>query len=129
VRNVCLVKDYFTDILDEVDCQEITKAYIVSILGQYKEPKFNYAGESLCLIFGKAKENQDFITFQNIGDFIFFCETIFPGSLGMTEYYHGLAKLSFFQCYRLTYKKINIYEEMADQFTPLTLMVRKAIQK
>lgn len=116
------VNTFFADKISALHFSEHLKAYIVSILSKYKISHYDFSNESLTLLYHSAKINHDFYTYQNLGDWIFFVEVIFPQYLNDTnkKYYHSLAQLSYFDCYKLTNKKIDIYLHLADEFSLLT---------
>jgi hypothetical protein len=124
------VNDYFADRLTQLNCQETTKAYIVSILSKYKHAAFDYSGESLTLLYNEAQTSRDFVIFQNLADYIFFCESVFPKHLqgASKEYYHSLAQVSYYTCYRLINRQLDVYENLSDEFSSLTAKTRHIIQ-
>lgn len=124
------INSYFIQQLEVLRCQEKTKAYIVSILSKYKHSEFDYSNHSLTILYSIAKENNNFFAFQNIADWIFFCEVIFPKYLqdASKEYYHSIAQISYYNCYRLINKQIDIYEELSDNFSKLTISTQKLIK-
>lgn len=113
-----------------LNCKETTKAYIISILSKYKCANFDYSDQSLTIIYGQAKLNGNFSTFQNIADWIFFCEVIFPTYLqnASKEYYHSIAQLSYYNCYKLINRQIDVYEQLSDEFTTLIKLTKNIIQ-
>lgn len=125
------LNDFFMQELTSLNCKNDTKAYIVSILSKYKSPSFDYSKESITLLYSKAMYEQDFLTFQNIGDWLFFCKTLYPEHLNSAseDYFHSLARLSYYSCYKLINKKWILYENLADEFIDLTESTRKIIQK
>lgn len=124
------VNNFFTEQLELLNCQERTKAYIVSILSKYKHASFDYSNSSLTLLYNEARLRNDFYTFQNLADWIFFCEVIFPAYLqnASKDYYHSLAQVSYYNCYKLINKQIDIYENLADEFPTLTKKTKLLIQ-
>jgi hypothetical protein len=125
------VNNFFTQQLELLQCQEKTRAYIVSILSKYKNSFFDYSGSSLTLQFYEARTTGNFAVFQNLADWIFFCESVFPEHLqdASKEYYHSLAQVSYYTCYKMINRKIDIYENLADEFTILTKRTNKLIQR
>lgn len=123
------VNDYFSEKLDKLNCPPITRAYLVGLFSNYKTAHNDYSNESLTLIFKEARLSCDFIQYQQLGDWIFFCSTIFPEHLNTAskEYYHSLAQLSYFSCYRLLKHQQPVYESLADQFTSLVKETRNII--
>ncbi len=124
------VNKYFAEQLELLNCQEKTKAYIVSILSKYKHASFDYSNSSLTLLYNEARLQSNFYTFQNLADWIFFCEVIFPKHLqdSSKNYYHSLAQVAYYNCYKLINKQIDIYENLADEFTPLTIKTKSLIR-
>lgn len=125
------VNNYFSEQLKPLNCKETTKAYIVSIFSKYKYSQFDLSNKSLTLAFYEAKIKNDFGAYQNVGDFIFFCEVIFPEHLknASKEYYYSLAQISYYKCYLLINKKIDIYENIADEFSKLTKNTKLLIRR
>jgi hypothetical protein len=66
------ITKFFEEMLNDLECQHDTKAYIVSIYGKYKSAEFDLSKDSVTLLFAQARSNQDFLTYQNLGDWIFF---------------------------------------------------------
>lgn len=124
------VNRFFTEQLELLNCQEKTRAYIVSILSKYKNSSFDYSNSSLTILYSEARLRNDFYTFQNLADWIFFCEVIFPEYLqnASKDYYHSLAQVSYYNCYKLINKQVDIYENLADEFSSLTIKTKLLIQ-
>lgn len=116
------LQTFFEDKLKNLSCDIYTKSYIVGTLSQYKNCYNDMSDQSLTLLYHNAKYCQNFIDFQHIGDWIFFCESILPGSLNNAsrEYYHSLAQISYYKCYLLLNRQMLFYESLADRFTQLT---------
>jgi len=93
-----------------------TKAYINGIFNSYINSAGDLSKQSLTLEYIKAKENYDFSSFQNIGDWIFFVRTMYPESVTSDEYYDTLAQCSYYKCYIIIDKKWPCFEELADRF-------------
>ncbi len=104
----------------------MTKMYLVKLLVQYKNTSFDYSNESLTLLYDKARTTRNFVIFQGIGDWVFLCESMFPGALhnASNNYYHALAQLSYDRCYQLSQRKISLYQNLADEFTELTAQTK-----
>ena len=116
------VSDLFEEILSDLKCQENTKAYIVSIYGKFKSANFDLSKESITLLFSQAKSKQDFLTYQNIADYLFFIKSWAPQFLKSTsmDYYDTVARLSYYSCFNITRKQLFFYEQLADDFIFLT---------
>lgn len=115
------IDTYFDEVLEPLPCEDATKAYIVSIYSKYRSACYDLSKDSLTLLFAQAKEKQDFMSFQNIGDWIFFTNTIIPTHLNNAspDYYHTLAKISYYSCYTLIKKQWKLFEELSDNFVLL----------
>jgi hypothetical protein len=124
------VSNFFNELLVDLKCQDDTKAYIVSIYGKYKTAEFDFSQDSLTLLFSQARNKQDFLTYQNIGDWVFFSNTWAPAHLRFAskDYYVTLAQLSYYSCYRMTNKQWKLFEELADNFNSLEDQVREKIE-
>lgn len=125
------LNSFFSIKLENLKCDDDTKAYIVSVLSKYKNSLGDYSKDSLTLLYAEAKFKQDFYTFQNIGDWLFFCNTLYPEHLSNAsmDYYHSIGQLSYYSCYKLINKQWKLYEKMADEFTNLSTSTRNIIRK
>lgn len=124
------VSSFFDELLTDLECQHDTKAYIVSIYGKYKSAEFDFSKDSVTLLFSQARHKQDFLTYQNIGDWVFFSNTWAPAHLRFAskDYYDTMAQLSYYSCYRMTNKQWKLFEELADNFNFLEDRVREKIE-
>lgn len=122
---------FFSTQLENLECDDDTRAYIVSVLDRFKTASTDYSKDSLTLLYADAKFKQDFYTFQNIGDWLFFCNTLFPEHLNKSsqDYYYAIGQLSYYSCYRLINRQWKLYEKMADQFIYLSHSTRDIIRK
>lgn len=128
-ETVSNVNSFFASRVSTINSSENVKAYIVSILSKYKFSYFDYSNESLTLRYYSAKSTQNFEQLQNFSDWIFFVESVFPQYLQESKtYYHSLAQLSYFDCYKITNRKIDIYLNLADEFSSLIKDTQKIIQ-
>jgi hypothetical protein len=120
---------YFSNQLERLKTDDIVRAYIVSVLTKYKNTNEDYSKESLTLKYIEAKNRQEFRSFQDLGDYIFFASSIFPESLNNAsmEYYYGLGQSSYHYCYILIQRKLPILERLADEFIELTNHTREII--
>jgi hypothetical protein len=123
------INGFFDEILIDLNCQRDTKAYIVSIYGKYKTAEFDLSKDSVTLLFAQARSKQDFLTYQNLGDWIFFANTIAPAHLkgASKDYYDTVARLSYYSCYRLINREWKLFEELADNFIVLEERVKKLL--
>jgi hypothetical protein len=122
------VNGFFQELLIDLDCQDDTKAYIVSIYGKYKVADFDLSQDSITLLFAQARSKHDFVSYQTLGDWIFFANTMVPGHFQSSkEYYDTIARLSYYSCYKLINGQWRLFEEMADDFMSLEARVRKLL--
>lgn len=124
------ITNFFEELLTDIECQYDTKSYIISIYGKYKSSEFDLSKESITLLFSQARNKQDFLTYQNLGDWIFFSNTIAPNHLNNAskEYYNTIARLSYYSCYKLIDKKWRLFEELADNFSILENQVKHKLK-
>jgi hypothetical protein len=123
------ISGFFDELLSDLNCRNDTKAYIVSIYGKYKSVQFDLSKDSVTLLFAQARNKQDFLTYQNLGDWIFFANTIAPQHLRFAskDYYDTIARLSYYSCYKLINCQWQLFEELADDFLILEEEVKKRL--
>lgn len=123
------VAKFFEEMLNDLECQQDTKAYIIGIFGKYKTAQFDLSKDSVTLLFSQAQTKQDFLTYQNLGDWIFFANTIAPKHLNFAskDYYDTVARLSYYSCYRLINRQWKLFEELSDNFLRLENQVKKKL--
>lgn len=124
------ITNFFEELLEDLHCQRDTKSYIISIYGKYKTAEFDLSKDSVTLMFAQARDKQDFLTYQNLGDWLFFTKCMFPNFLknASENYYDNIAQLSYYNCYRII-RSWKIYEQLADEYVPLTKEIRKILNK
>lgn len=111
------LSDVFYEQIKQVpNCQEPTRAYMMSVFDTTKNISTRYATDSLTLILAKAKFENNFHLYQQLGDCILFMRSVFPAGLnGASEdYYNAIGQESYYRCYRILNKKMQIFEELAD---------------
>lgn len=113
----------FSESIKNLPCHKNTKAYITNILTSPNKEGCDFSNKSLTLIYSKAKFEYSFELFQLLGDWILFCETVFPENLNdaSKEYYQEIARDSYYRCYKMINKKWLLFEELADRF-PILVM-------
>jgi len=121
--------NFFDELLIDLECQRDTKAYIVSIYGKYKSAEFDLSKDSVTLLFAQARSKQDFLTYQNLGDWIFFANTLAPAHLRFAskDYYDTVARLSYYSCYKIINNQWKLFEELADNFLILEKQVKNKL--
>lgn len=120
------ITKFFDEILNDLNCHHDTRAYIVSIYGKYKTAQFDLSKDSITLRFAQARTKQDFLTYQNLGDWIFFSNTLAPKHLQFAskDYYDTIARLSYYSCYKLINRQWKLFEELSDNFLVLERQVK-----
>lgn len=123
------VTNFFEEILKDIKCQQDTKAYIVGIYGKFKSANFDLSKDSITVAFSQARSKQDFLIYQNLGDWIFFANTVAPNHLQFAskDYYDTVARLSYYSCYRLINRQWKLFEELADSFPNLEAQVKTRV--
>jgi hypothetical protein len=124
------IMDFFDELLIDLDCHQDTRAYIISIYGKYRTAQFDLSKDSVTLLFAQARRKQDFLTYQNLGDWIFFTNTLVPNHLKFAskEYYDTIARTSYYSCYKLINKQWKLFEELSDNFIVLESEVKNKLQ-
>jgi hypothetical protein len=124
------ITDFFEELLSDVKCHQDTRAYIVSIYGKYKSAQFDLSKDSITTLFAQGRDKQDFLTYQNLGDWIFFTQTMVPNHLqwASKDYYDTVARLSYYSCYKLINRQWKLFEELADNFLLLEGQVKEKIR-
>lgn len=112
------ISKFFEEVLSDLTCQDDTKAYIISIFNKYISAQHDLSKNSVTLLFSQARHNHDFLTYQNLGDWIFFQNTLNGSYLrdASKDYYDTIARLSYNSCYKLINKKWKLFEELSDNF-------------
>lgn len=110
---------FFEETLSDLKCQDDTKAYIISIFTKNITAQHDLSKYSVTLMFSQARNNHDFLLYQNLGDWIFFQNTINEMHLkhASKEYYDTVARLSYTSCYKIVNRKWKLFEELSDNFT------------
>lgn len=121
---------FFEEMLSDLACQQDTKAYIISIFSKYRSSDCDYSKYSVTSLFAQARNNHDFLTYQNLGDWIFFINTLAPKhfSHASKDYYDTVARLSYYSCYRLINRQWKLFEELADNLIILEDQIKNRIQ-
>jgi hypothetical protein len=122
------INNYFSDILKNIACDEKVKNYIIGIFSKYKTSHYDLSKDSITIQYSSAKSNNNFEKFQNVADWLFFTNSLFPESLrgASKDYYYSIGRLSYFNCYRIIHEW-QLYEQLADQFVPLSTECRSKI--
>lgn len=115
----------------DLKCHPDTRAYIVSIYVKYKSAEFDLSQDSVGLIFCQARDKNDFLTYQNLGDWIFYTMSLAPEHLKFAskDYYNNIARMSYYSCYNIVSRKWPCFEELADNLIVLEEEVKKRLPK
>jgi hypothetical protein len=123
------IGSFFEELLADIKCQPTTRIYITSIYEKYKSTQFDLSKDSITLLLAQGRDKQDFLTYQNIGDWIFFANTMAPSHLcgASKNYYDTVARLSYYSCYRLINRQWKAFEELADTLPYLEHQVKQKL--
>lgn len=123
------INNFFEEILQDLKCQSETKSYIISIYGKFKTAECDLSKDSLTLLFAQARNNHNFLIYQNLGDWIFFTNTLAPQSLNNAskDYYDTIARLSYYSCYKILNKQWKLFEELSDNLIYLEQDVKNKL--
>ena len=121
--------DFFNQTIKLPKCEEKTKAYIVSIFSDINNQE-DLSQESITLLYNRALETYSFNNFRQIGDWLFLTKCLFPQTLNgaSPEYYSAVAQSAYYKCYIIMRREWKVFEELADQFQPLTVNIRKNLR-
>jgi len=124
-----ILSDYFEEALSDLRCHRDTKSYLVGVYSKYLLATEDLSKDSITLLYAKAKTNQDFITFQQISEWLLMCSTLYPQHLknASFDYYATIARNSYYSCYRLVNKSWQVYENLADDFIPITSKIKSVL--
>lgn len=113
------LNDYFSNNIKLLNCQEITRAYVINVFSNSKLQ--DLSKESITLIYNEAKLSYKFEKYQALADWLLFVKSLYPQSLNgaSSEYYNTIAQLSYYKCYILINKQWAVFEELADLFPVL----------
>ena len=125
------ITNFFEDLLSDIECQRDTKAYIISIYGKFRSADYDLSNHSVTLLFAQARSKHDFLSYQNLGDWIFFSNTMAPAHLhdASIEYYQTVARLSYYSCYKLINRQWKLFEELSDNLPKLEYQVKNKLTK
>lgn len=121
---------FFAEKLGSLNCDETTRGYITGIFIDYAKMTndLSTAG-SITVLYAEARNQQSFQKLNNIADWLFFTQSMFPQHLcgASKDYYYSIAQLSYYSCYKLTNKRWLVFERLSDDFPYLTHQVRNII--
>jgi len=125
------INGFFDELLDDLKCQKDTRSYIVGIFGKYRSTEFDFSKDSIGDLFCQARNKHDFSLYQNLGDWLFFSNSIAPQHLQFAskDYYDNIARLSYYSCYKLINGQWRLFEELADNLPNLEEQVKNRLPK
>jgi len=119
------VNQHFADKLKGLPHSQEAIAYVVGVLGKRKWGEDDMSDQSLVIAFQDALLKRDFVEFQRIGDWVLFVDTVMPAHLhGVRDFAENVARLSYYECFRLMGQQWRVYEELADELPALVARVR-----
>ena len=123
------IDSFFEELLADIQCQPATRIYITSIYGKFRTADHDLSKDSVTLLFAQARSKHDFLAYQNLGDWIFFTNTLAPEHLKFAskDYYDTVARLSYYSCYKIINNQWKLFEELADNFLVLENQVKQKL--
>lgn len=120
--------DWFADKLDGLQCAPDTLAYVVGVLGKKRWEGDILAGESIVLAFNDALVTSDFVSFQRIGDWVLWVDSVYPEYInGHRELIESIGRRSYYTCHRIMRGQWHVYEELADELPSIAEKVRRKL--
>ena len=110
------LNDFFADLMNDLSCQDMTRAYLINLFASYKFSTNDLSQENITVLFAQAKMNNDFYLLQRVADYIFWAQTVHPGHLYSTSYYEDIARISYYSCYKILNKQWLVFDELSDNF-------------
>src|ERR1700733_1928359 len=125
-----LLSSFFAEKLGSLNCDNDTRAYITGIFTKYQRATDDLSTHSITLVYAEARYQQSFQKLNNIADWLFWVESMYPEHLNNAseDYYHSIAQLSYYSCYKLTNRRWLVFETLSDLFPYLTQQARYLIK-
>jgi hypothetical protein len=113
--------EYFSYLTKNLKYSQELNSYILSVLIEIKRKDFSK--DSLTLKYIEAQKAYNFELYQNLGDWILFCQVQMPGHLKNADdkYYHAIAQNCYYSCYKILNKQWKLFEELADLFPDIII--------
>jgi|SRR5579859_478750 len=130
METVKSLTNFFEEILKDLNCHQNTKSYIIGIYNKYRISDLDFSKKSITLLFAQARNEHNFSIYQNLGDWLFYVGTIIPQYFNdvSPDYYHNIARVAYYTCYRLINKKWLLFEEMSDNYINLEKQAREKLK-
>ena len=81
------------------------------------------------LAYARARERGDFASFQKLGDWVLWAETMVPKSFENFGLADTVGRRSYAACYRILQGKWQLYRELADELPEIVVQVRARLVK
>ena len=123
------ISEHFAARLNGLPHSPEAVAYAIGVLGKRKwRDGDDLSDVSLCIVFQDALLKRDFVGFQRIGDWVLFAEIVVPDHIKTyREVAENLARLSYYECFRLMGQQWRVYEELADELPKFTASARQRL--
>lgn len=122
---------FLTEVLKEVNTSlPETKAYINSVFVKYLQPTEDFSRKSIIIEFAEAKNNYSFAKFQDIGDWLLYGLSLFPGHFknSTEEYYITIGQNSYYKCFKMLNNQWPLFEELSDNFNSIIEKIKSGNQ-
>ena len=126
IRTVSL-RSYFEEQLVGLSVSPESRAYVVSLMADYKTSEKDLSRESLVLFFTRARELGSFELFQQLGDWVLWTMALAPDSLAEKALAEDLGRLSYYRCWSILRGSWGLYEELADRLPHVATSVRNSL--
>lgn len=114
---VIRLDNWFIERLKHLKCSADAQAYVAGMLAAFKTNNM-LNNESIVLTYYSAQQRSDFATYQRVGDWVLWVNTMHPSHLSKNkEIVESIGRLSYYTCHRILKGKWLLYEELADNFT------------
>ncbi len=129
IANVSNINLFFDDLLKDIKCQTDTKSYIVGVYSKYKTTQFDLSNDSITMLFAQARYTHSFASYQNLGDYLLFFNTIvsLENEHQQYAYYNTIGKLSYDACYKLINKKWQLFAELSQNLDYLEYQIKRKL--
>jgi len=125
------LKDLFRQLTSQIktETRELGP-YIEGVLSQYIHAQDDYSKDSVTLRFIQAQAQMNFAGYQKLGDWIFFLSSVFPEAAQQHKtVYSMIGQSCYKKCFILLNKEWVLYEELADNFVPLSNQIAEQFSK
>lgn len=115
VELVFELSNWFDSITRNLKCSQNTRAYVTSVLTQYKSSIDDMSNQSIIVAYSEAKISGNFVDYQRIGDWVLWISSVYPSAISSDkEVVQTVGRLSYNACHRILRGNWPLYEELAD---------------